>query len=50
MKKEFYPLPFLSPRSERSLQELGILPIFRALIDLMLNLPKSIRASVLMDI
>jgi len=26
MKKQFYSPPFLSPRSERSLQELGILP------------------------
>jgi len=26
MKKQFYSPPFLSPRSEKSLQELGILP------------------------
>jgi ribonuclease J len=26
MKKQFYSPPFLSPKSEKSLQELGILP------------------------
>jgi len=26
LKKQYYSLPFLSPRSEKSLQELGILP------------------------
>jgi predicted metal-dependent RNase len=38
LKKQYYSLPFLSPRSDKSLQELGILRNLKAFTGLMIGL------------
>jgi hypothetical protein len=47
MKKLFYSPPFLSPKSERSLQEFGILPDLMEYIGSMRRLQKSMLSSCL---